>query len=316
MKVLHITNNYPTEEHPVFGIFVKEQIDSLNKMGVLNDIFFINGREIGKKEYLSSIFKLRKYLKKRKYDIIHCHHSFSGVVLILSGYAFINKCIISYQNDPDYEGGKNLFRSIHSIFNRIIFKNKSRYSKYSKTVWLPNGVDIDIFKPINKVDAKKILNLAPEKRYILFMDSYKLRSQKRVDRFNDVINYIKDNLGYNDIEPIILTNTKRSLIPEYINACDLYLLTSDFEGSPNSIKECLACNTPIVSTNVGMVYELLKECNGCSVANTFDVEELSDLVIKSLQYNEINGRDVIQKNKLDLNSVAEKLRNLYLTILS
>ncbi len=65
-SILHITNNYPTLKHPIFGVFVKEQIDSLNNLGLHNDIFFINGRENGKKEYLKSIFRLRKKLKKEK----------------------------------------------------------------------------------------------------------------------------------------------------------------------------------------------------------------------------------------------------------
>lgn len=56
MKILHITNNYPTQNHPIFGIFVKEQIDSLSNQCLENDVFFINGREKGKLEYFKSIF--------------------------------------------------------------------------------------------------------------------------------------------------------------------------------------------------------------------------------------------------------------------
>ena len=55
MKVLHITNNYPTPNLPIFGIFVKEQIESLSKLNIDCDIFFINGREKGNFEYLKSI---------------------------------------------------------------------------------------------------------------------------------------------------------------------------------------------------------------------------------------------------------------------
>ena len=55
MKVLHITNNYPTPNFPIFGIFVKEQIDSLSALGVENEVFFINGREKGKLEYVKSL---------------------------------------------------------------------------------------------------------------------------------------------------------------------------------------------------------------------------------------------------------------------
>jgi hypothetical protein len=67
MKILHITNNYPTTKHPIFGIFVKEQIDSLNTLDFKNEVLFINGREKGKFEYLRSIFKIRKKLKHENY---------------------------------------------------------------------------------------------------------------------------------------------------------------------------------------------------------------------------------------------------------
>ena len=55
MKVLHITNNYPTKNFPIFGIFVKEQIESLNAEGVSSEVFFMNTREKGKEEYFYSL---------------------------------------------------------------------------------------------------------------------------------------------------------------------------------------------------------------------------------------------------------------------
>src|SRR5665647_322653 len=109
MKILHITNNYPTNNHPIFGIFVKEQIESLSKKGVENEVFFINGRELGKKAYLKSIIKLRVILKEKKFDILHCHHAYSAIVLLFTLRFFKYKKIISYQNDPDKEGGIFLF---------------------------------------------------------------------------------------------------------------------------------------------------------------------------------------------------------------
>ncbi len=86
MNVLHITNNYPTTNYPISGIFVKEQIDSLQEFGVKSEVFLINGREKGKFEYIKSIFRLRRKLSRSDYDLIHCHHALSGVTLFLSGY--------------------------------------------------------------------------------------------------------------------------------------------------------------------------------------------------------------------------------------
>jgi glycosyltransferase involved in cell wall biosynthesis len=314
MKVLHITNNYPTIKHPVYGIFVKEQINSLDLLGFKNEIFFINGKEHGKKEYIKSVFKLRRHLKSNNYDVLHCHHSFSAVVLILT-FKFIKfKTLVSYQNDPKWEGGFWLNKILLRIMNAVIYKHKKQNSFSQKIHYLPNGVNIDFFKPASRSKSKEILNLCHEKEYIIFMDSNLGRSQKRIDRFKSVINIMKNDLGREDIEPLILTKVSREKMPIYLNACSLHLITSDFEGSPNSVKECLACDIKIVSTPVGDVEELIGDVPGCYVSKSFETKELAHLAIKALDSSEINGREFIQKKQLEASSVGKKLQRIYESI--
>ena len=157
MKILHVTNNFPTLNYPIFGIFIKEQVESLRQLGIYNDVFFINSREDGKIAYLIAIFRLRRFLKTNKFDIIHCHHCFSAVILILSGRCFVSPRILSYQSDPRNEGGILLFRILHRLFNRIILKNKPKELKLSKTVHLPNGVNTTVFHPMDKELCKNKL---------------------------------------------------------------------------------------------------------------------------------------------------------------
>lgn len=315
MKVLHITNNYPTKNFPIYGIFVKEQINSLSALGVLSEVFFINGREKGKKEYFNSFLRLFKLLYKEKYDIIHCHHVYSAMIYLLTGNFILRKCIVSYQNPPENEGGKFLFHIISFLFNSIIIKNSFRNDRGSKIKYLPNGVNIDLFNPSDKLLSKNKLNLSLGKKYILFMDSNnKKRTQKRLDRFNEVINILKNKKGI-EIEPLILTNTRRENIPDYMSAVDLYLLTSDFEGSPNAVKESMACNLPVVSTPVGNVKELLNGVKGSYISNSFSSEELAELAYMALINMGNNGREMIVKKGLDINSVANKLLKIYKEIL-
>lgn len=310
MKVLHITNNYPTSKHPIFGIFVKEQIDSLARQGIENEIFFINGREHGKKEYFKAIFRIGKLIRKKNYDIIHCHHVFSAVAFLVTFSFCRSKRIVSYQNPPAREGGMFIFWLVNVFFNAIIVKS-SRISTSKNVYYLPNGVNLDFFKEYPYEESIGKLKLSDKKKYILFMDSFKRRSQKRIDRFNAVIDILrKDGNPYN-IEPLVLTNTERNLIPYYISVSTLHLLTSDFEGSPNSVKECLACNTPVVSTPVGNVQELIGDVVGCFVSKSFDTNELADLVINSLDISNFQGRGKIIAKKLDINTVAIELINIY-----
>lgn len=316
MKVLHITNNFPTENYPIFGIFVKEQIDSLTAQGIDNEIFFINGREGGKSAYIESLRKLRKKLSFNNYDIIHCHHSLSALIFLLTFNFFKFKKIISYQNDPEREGGKYLFKIMKILFDGIILKNINEKKLSKKIFYLPNGVNTDFFIPMDKSECVKKLHLNTDKKYILFFDSNKgKRTQKRYDRFLEVMEILKEK-GYQDTEGIILTNTKRELIPYYMNVAELHLLCSDFEGSPNSVKECISCNVPVVSTPVGNVNDLIGDISGCYISKTFEPDELADLCIKVFQDKEskFDGRNNFLSKQLDTKSVAKKLINIYNTV--
>lgn len=313
MKILHITCNYPTDRFPVFGIFVKEQVESLQKIGVDCDVFFSNGKEQGgMKAHKASIKKVRKLLKENHYDVIHCHHSISALILLLSGGAFCNKCVVSYQNDPTREfGGMRLFRLLYLFFNMIIIKNTTPLLEKKKVVYLPNGTNSDFFKPMDKDACKEKLGWEKDKHYILYMDSNAgKRTQKRYDRYLEVLELLK--LDFDNIVSVELTNTPREQIPTYMNACDLHLMTSDFEGSPNSVKECLCCNTPVVCTPVGNVPDMMGDIPGCYVTKSFTVDELADCVKKVLTSREpFNGRDLFLAKGYGIETVAGKLKGVY-----
>lgn len=313
MKILHITNNYPTDKHPIFGIFVKEQIDSLRSTGLECDVFFINGRENGKSAYFKGLFKLLKKLKNTDYDILHCHHIYSAVLLLLTLNFFKFKRIISYQNPPSKEGGLFLYQIIKLFFDGVILKDTKSIDK--KVYYLPNGTNTEFFINYSRRECIAKLNLDASKKYILFMDSNKeKRTQKRVDRYDKVIDYLLKNGNPYNVAPIKLTNTKRNLIPYYMNACSLHLITSDYEGSPNSVKECLACNTSVVSTPVGNIHDLIGDVNGCYVSKSFDPSELAELVVKSLTHKNFTSRNQLFEKKLDIESVSKKLLNIYNSI--
>jgi glycosyltransferase involved in cell wall biosynthesis len=317
MKVLHITTNYPTPKYPILGIFVKEQIESLQKEGVECDIYYSNGKEHGKwKAHVASIRPVRKLLRQQKYDLIHCHHSISALILLLAGGAIRNKCIVSYQNDPNREpGGKWVFRLLYPFFNIIIVKNPSEYLKKKKVIYLPNGTNSDFFIPMDKKKCKEELGWEQDKHYLLFVDSNAgRRTQKRHDRFEKVIELLSQKRK--DIVPFEVTKIPREKMPVYFNACDLHIITSDFEGSPNSVKECMCCNTPVVSTDVGNVREMIGDIPGCYVTNNMDARELADCVEKIIDsQTEFKGRELFLAKGYDMKKVAHKLVELYKSII-
>ena len=100
-----------------------------------------------------------------------------------------------------------------------------------------------------------------------------------------------------------------------LNASNLLLITSLSESGPLIIKEAMACNLPIVSTDIGDIKSIFtKKLKGCYVTN-FNKRELIDSINKVLSYNKrTNGRDIIKELELDAISIAKKINIMYQTI--
>ncbi len=318
MKILHITTNYPTPEYPIFGIFVKEQVESLQQLGIECDVFYCDGKGRGFGQYITYVPKLWWRVLRGHYDILHCHHALSLLILTMTGWPLFKKTVLSYQNDPDREWGGKWFGRFRHYVNRFIIKNRSEYLKYPRTVYLPNGVNQDFFIPMGKAECRKELGMDADKYYVMYMDSNKgVRTQKRKDRFDETLRILNEEYGYGGrVECVALRNTPREQIPAYMNACDLHMISSDFEGSPNSVKESVCCNTPVVSTDVGNVCEMICDIPGAFVVAEFTPEALAAACDKVLKSTEpFNGRDRFLAKGYGMEAVARKLKAIYDEIL-
>ena len=279
MKVLHITNNYPSAGQPAFGSFVRSQVESLEAVGVDCSLFLVNGRGSFWR-YLWAWFRLVWRLLTHRYDVLHCHHALTGVLLCLTGAPLFSRCVLSYQNSPSREWGRRTFRLLYPCFRRIILKAQDDdYMDYDKVRVIPNGCSDQLFRPMDKAECRRQLGLEPDARYVLFIDvnarrAARKRSQKRKDRFDVALSHLSERFG-EPVYPVILQDEDPSRMPLWYNAVDVFLLSSDFEGSPNAAKECLMCNVPVVATPVGDLPYLAKFCPDCYVIPCFDADALA-----------------------------------------
>lgn len=315
MKVLQVTTNYPTKTNPIFGIFMKEQVESLEQFGVENTIFFSNGADSkhGMLIHLGSVFKLWWHLLWHRYDLIHCHSNVSGLIVAVSGVWLFKQCILSFQNDPEKEHDAKVFRRLYPLFKKVIVKKPTKYLSWDNVVYLPNGCNTNFFRPLDRTECKKALGLDSDKHYLLYVDSNtsKKRTQKRKDRFDETLQILRDKYHQN-VEELVMIGVTRDMVPTWMNACSLHLMTSDLEGSPNSIKECLMCNVPVVSTDVGNVREMIENIPGAYVTNEFSAEELAECVNKVLlSTDEFHGREILISKNYGINEVAKKLVEIY-----
>ena len=320
IKVLHVVGGYPSEKNPQEGIFIKNQIDSLINEGVVCDVFVLKGR--GFLKYIKGIYSLKKYLKYKYYDIIHAHYMYCGWTARL---ATKKPVIVSFMGTDVFgrsnKKGKDVLYSkiIHNVLSNLlcskiqfaIVKSK-KLTEILKTInykIIPNGIDLDKFKIINisKVDLK----LNNSKKYILFSGTKK-RTEKR---YFLALKSVKElEKRQKNVKLITVNGLKQEEFIKYLNVVDSLLLTSQHEGSPNIVKEALACNLPVVSVAVGDVSERLEGVDNCYIveSNPKDIAEKLYEVIKSNSRSN-NGRESI--SNLRIENVAKEIKLIYSNIL-
>lgn len=319
MRVLHVTNAFPYPAVPEYGVFVKEQIEALVAAGVDCEVMFINGRAEGKSAYIAALRNLRA--RTRQFDVVHCHHIFTGLVAMLARVQ--TPVVMSVQNDwlrePEVGNrfAEHVLREMAVRFaSRVIMKSPipQKYRGHPKFVHLPNGVNYDAFATGDKAAARARLGLDPHATYALFVSSKdQFRPQKRYDRYRESLDILAARRPDLDVRDLIMVNQPREKVRDFFHSADLHLLCSDYEGSPNSVKEAVCSGTPVVATDVGNVSEMLEGVPGCRVATSFAPEELASLVEDVLAEapHPSAVRDGFIAKGLSQQATTEKLKALY-----
>lgn len=263
--------------------------------------------------YLCNIPALRKYIRESNCDLIHAHYSFSGIIASLT---CTKKVVCSLMGSDIYASkiGRWLLKIFCLIFwsATIVKSERSAMDFGLKSVKIiPNGINLTKFRTIEKSEARKRLGWTQGK--IILFGADPQRSEKNYDLFDRALQITNNE----NITVKHLFSVNNSEVPFWMSAADVLVLTSKWEGSPNVIKEALACGCPIVATNVGDISELISGVNGCYVSDLTP----SDVAVKlelamdyAIKNDRTNGREFIAF--LDENIIARKLINLYHKVLN
>jgi glycosyltransferase involved in cell wall biosynthesis len=178
---------------------------------------------------------------------------------------------------------------------------------------VPNGVDMNAFRPLDAQEARSLLKWPDGKRYVLFAGNPD-NPRKQFSLAQAVVNRAALEV-VTPLELVPLNRVAPDQVPLYMNACEAMLMTSYIEGSPNVVKEALACNLPVISVPVGDVPELLDGAPGYAVRPR-DVDALAEALAGTLSNDHnVDGRSVLKGKGLDLESVAYKLMDIYTDVL-
>ncbi|WP_339106377.1 glycosyltransferase [Haloterrigena salinisoli] len=171
---------------------------------------------------------------------------------------------------------------------------------------IPHGIDLDLFEPMARSEAIDRLGWEPDAKHVLF--PYKAeRTVKNYPRAERIVEDVREDVS----EPVYLRTARdvpHEEMPLYMNAADCLLLTSEREGSPNVVKEAMACNLPVVSVDVGDVRERLEGVTPSEVCR--NDRELRLALSAILNRGErSNGRD--HADEISTDRMADRIHDVY-----
>jgi teichuronic acid biosynthesis glycosyltransferase TuaC len=318
IRVLFVFSN---KKEKLINPFIKSQGDSLRINGVDIEYFPLVGR--GFKGYYRSISALKKKLASGRYQILHAHYGLIGIIAFLAKRN--EKLVVSFMGDDligsvNTKGSHTISSKIFARINRFfayhifdfnIVKSRNLYNhipKASHIEIIPNGVDFSVFYPVKKTLARQQLNIKEGCKLLLFASN-----PSRLEKNFTLAKTAFDTLSLENSELKTVSNLTQDKLNLFYNAADVLLLTSYHEGSPNVIKEAMACNCPIVSTDVGDVKEMMNGINGCEVCS-FEYADVAKRIIKVISFGKrTKGRDKVVH--IEINTIAMKLIVIYKNLL-
>lgn len=261
MRVLIVSNMYPTRERPEFGVFVRDSLEALSRIeGIETELYVFEGGGI--RAYRKAVKPLRDHLKERHYDVVHAHYGLTGWVAQKAG---ASPLMVTYHGtDLRHEKtgriSKNLAKKVDQV--AVVSPDlgteleKQRKKLKRPMVVLPTGVNIHRFEQRDRARAREALGIDPEGSYALFPFDPS-RKVKHHDRALEVVEDVED------LELLTLGGVPPEKVVNYLNAIDMLLVPSAHEGFGLAALEALACNTPVIATRSGHAPALLDGVDGC-----------------------------------------------------
>ena len=287
--------------------FIYDQIKSIEKLDaqIQFKVFALKGKGIG--GYLKQLKQLKAEIADFRPNLIHAHGGHVGLLCVLQRKVPV---VVTFHGSDVNVLKNKLISTFASIFSSYsIFVSEQLRAKMNlkgfKSAVVPCGVDRSIFQPMESKEAKRLMGFEEQQKYILFTSSFD----------NTVKNYplakaVIDNFPDYRLQEI--KNKTREEVNLLINGAEMLIMTSISEGSPQIIKEALACNQRIVSVSVGDVAEQLQGVDNCRVCEA-DVNELVMAVKEVLAVKSSDeGRNASER--FDSVKIAREIVGIYISL--
>jgi hypothetical protein len=259
MKILTLTNMYPTPAEPWFGCFVRDQVEDLRALGADVTVLSFDGRR-SRAAYAVGLARTRR-AARRGYNLIHAHYGLTGAVAL--GQRRLPVATTFWGSDGNIPWQALVSRAVARRTAAVcVTPALAEKLGVPDATIVPGGVDLVRFGPRDRREARTTLGWAPELPYALF-PSRRTNAVKRFDLFEAAVDEARRQLPA--LQTATLDGLDRDGVATAMAAADVTVLTSDSEGSPVTVKESLASETPVVSVAVGDVPAVLAGLPGCAI---------------------------------------------------
>jgi glycosyltransferase involved in cell wall biosynthesis len=328
MRVLAVTNIYPSSESPASGVFIEQQIRGLsNRLDI--DVLFLDRRRLGPSIYYKLRPILRRKLTQFRPDLVHVMYggvmahqvsiqpslpplvvTFHGSDLLGENYSGWWRKLVSHYG---IRCSRAAAKRAHGIIvvARHLLKALGRDIEQSKVRVVPCGIDLERFKPLDQRRCRERLAWRQNDFHVLFATSSS-DPVKRPELARAAVAAFNQKRGAAVLH--VLSGVANEDVPTWLNASDVLLLTSRHEGSPTIVKEALASGLPVVSVPVGDVPERIKGIDGCFLgdADPDDLARKLDLVYQ--RHQRLECREKL--TPLSSQAVAAELERFYGEVLN
>jgi glycosyltransferase involved in cell wall biosynthesis len=302
---------YPSEREPWAGSFVRELVDGVGALGVDVEVLAFDGR-LRKRAYAEASFALRRALRGTHFDLVHAHYGLTGAAALAQRRV---PTVVTFHGSDTGNPRVRWQAWVSWVVARcatpvFVSRDGARRLGCVEAAIIPAPVDTVLFKPRSAEAARRSLGWHVEGRYVL-LPGGKANPDKGGELFDAVVGTLRRDVS--DLRTVSLEGFARDQVVDVMNAVDVTLMTSVFEGSPVSAKESLACLTPVVSVPVGDMPELLADLPGCAVVPR-DPARLAGAVLAAL----VHGPDPALRQRAEQYSrerIAERTVDLYQRVL-
>jgi len=310
MRVLVVTNLEPDAATPQRGRWVRDQVAEIRRHGVEVEVF---GFPPGSRHYAPATWRLRRALRRDRFDLVHAHYGLAGWCALLAG---ARPLVVSFHGTDVRHRvvgplSRRLARRVDLVagVSRALFETehgRPGLPRVPGAAVLPCGPDLNRFHRIARAEARRELGLDPAGRYLLF-PADPSRPEKRADRAAQVASAVgAELLTGGAIDP--------ERMPLWVNAASAVLITSDYEGFGLACVEALACDVPVLSTPVGIAPFALGGVEGALCA-PFDPTAWGDAARRHLEAADPRVEGATRVALLSAARMAERTIEAYRDIL-